>query len=161
MKKVSIIVIGAGNRGQKYARYARQHPDETEIVAVAEPREAYRTRFAEEYRLPPHRVYKTWQDVLKEEPFADAVIIATPDAHHEAPAIAFAGKGYNLLLEKPMAPTEKSCRRIVQAAIDNDILFAVCHVRRYTDYTQKIKGIIDSGAIGEVISIQLLEPVGY
>jgi predicted dehydrogenase len=37
----------------------------------------------------------------------------------------------------------------------------VCHVMRYTGYTQALKALVDSGAIGEIVSIQHLEPVGY
>ena len=92
---------------------------------------------------------------------ADAVIICTQDAMHAEPAVAFAKKGYAILLEKPMAPNEADCRRIVEAVKANGILFAVCHVMRYTRYTQMLKQVVDSGAIGEVVSLQHLEPVGY
>ena len=92
---------------------------------------------------------------------ADMVIVATQDAMHVDPALAFAAQGYAMLLEKPMAPNEADCQRIVQAVKANHILFGVCHVLRYTAYTQALKKIIDSGAIGEVVSIQHLEPVGY
>ena len=80
---------------------------------------------------------------------------------HTEPAIALAGKGYAMLLEKPMAPTEEECVRIVEAVKRAGILFGVCHVLRYTSYTQALKQVLDSGAIGQVISIQHLEPVGY
>ena len=38
---------------------------------------------------------------------------------------------------------------------------AVCHVVRYTIVTQKIKQLFDQGAIGDIVSVQRLEPVGY
>ena len=47
--------------------------------------------------------------------FADGVIIGTQDAMHVEPAVAFAEKGYQMLLEKPMAPDEAGCRTIVDA----------------------------------------------
>ena len=37
----------------------------------------------------------------------------------------------------------------------------VCHVLRYTPYTQTIKKLVDSGTLGKVINIQHLEPVGH
>lgn len=43
--------------------------------------------------------------------FADAVLICTQDRMHAEPAEAFAGLGYHILLEKPMAPDEAACRR--------------------------------------------------
>ncbi len=60
-----------------------------------------------------------------------------------------------------MAPTADECRRIVESALKNKVIFAVCHVLRYTDYTQKLKSLLSEGAIGRVINIQHLEPVGY
>jgi predicted dehydrogenase len=99
--------------------------------------------------------------MIARDRFGDAVIIATQDADHAEPAVAFAARKYNILLEKPMAPNEADCRRIVDAAVRNRIIFAVCHVLRYTQYTKKLKAIVDSGVIGEVVSIQHLEPVGF
>ena len=69
--------------------------------------------------------------------------------------------GYHILLEKPMAPNAADCRRIVAAAQANGVIFAVCHVLRYTTYTQKLKELVDSGRLGEIVSIQHLEPVGF
>jgi len=161
MKPVKLIVVGAGGRGTGYATYASEHPDRARIVGVAEPREYYRLRLADVHNIPSENVYTDWKDVAGRERFADAVIVATQDAMHAAPAIAFADKGYHILLEKPMAPNEEDCRRIVETAMKNGVIFAVCHVLRYTRYTQALRRMIDSGAIGEVVNIQHLEPVGY
>jgi predicted dehydrogenase len=92
---------------------------------------------------------------------ADAVLICTQDAAHAEPAIAFADLGYHVLLEKPMATTEADCRRIVEAVERADVAFAVCHVLRYTPYTALVKQVVDGGRLGEVVSVQHLEPVGF
>ena len=55
--------------------------------------------------------------------------------------------------------TSADCQEIVKVCNENKVLLAVCHVWRYTPQAQKIKEIIDSGSIGDVINIQLLEPV--
>lgn len=160
-KPVTAVIIGAGARGMTYARFAQEHPDRLQIVGVAEPRDWNRQTVASEYNLPAENVYSDWRALAERPRFADAVIIATQDAMHVEPAVAFARKGYAMLLEKPMAPTEEGCRQIVEAVKENGILFAVCHVLRYTRYTQMLKQVIESGAIGEVVSIQHFEPVGY
>lgn len=160
MKQVKLILVGAGDRGTRYAAYAAQHPDQLKIVAVAELRESYRRRAAETHGIAEEHVFADWRELIEHDIEADGVIIATQDALHKEPAVAFAGKGCHILLEKPMAPTEQDCREIVQAAEDAGVIFAVCHVLRYTDYTIKLKEIIDSGAIGEVVCMQHLEPVG-
>ena len=161
MNKIRLAVIGAGSRGTTYAAYAFKHSDELEIVGVAEPRDFYRRQMANWHLIPVGNVTHDWHDWLTREKFADAIIIATPDALHAEPAIAFAGLGYHLLLEKPMAPTELECRKIVEAVNRAGVMLAVCHVMRYTPYTRMLKQVLESGRIGEVVSVQHLEPVGY
>lgn len=161
MKPVKLIVLGAGSRGTTYAQYALENPDQAQVVGVAEPRTYHRQHLAEAHGIPAEHVFTDWKDVARRDKFADAVIIATQDAMHAEPAVAFADQGYHILLEKPMAPNEADCARIAHAAVDNGIMLAVCHIFRYVQYTQRIKALIGEGAIGEVVSIQHFEPVGY
>ncbi len=69
--------------------------------------------------------------------------------------------GYDILLEKPIAPTEKECREILDLAKKTARIVAVCHVLRYAPYFIKLKEIIDSGELGELISIQHMEPIEH
>ena len=158
---VKLLIVGAGSRGGGFAGYAAKYPDQAVVVGVAEPREFYRSRLAEAHRIPEANVFDDWQPAADRERFADAAVIATPDAVHAGPAVALANKGYHMLLEKPMATSEEDCRRIAAAAIDNGIIFAVGHVLRYTAYTRRLKSLVDSGSVGKVACIQHLEPVGY
>ena len=160
-KPVTAVVVGAGGRGANYAVFAHEHPERLRIVGVAEPKEYNRAHLAESHAIPPENVFSDWQELAARPRLADAVIIATQDTMHAGPAVAFARQGYAMLLEKPMAPNPADCRRIVQAVKENHNLFAVCHVMRYTAYTQKLKALVVSGLIGEVVSMQHLEPVGY
>jgi predicted dehydrogenase len=89
------------------------------------------------------------------------VIVATQDNAHAAPALAMIEKGYAVMLEKPMAPTEAECREIVKAATGKGVIFAVCHVLRYTTYYTKLKELVDSGVIGDIVTVRHLEPVCY
>lgn len=157
---VTIMIVGAGNRGTGYARNATA-TGKAKIVGVAEPRQHWRERMAKEYNIPEENVFTDWKDAAAAEKFCDAVVVSTQDSMHTEPAIAFANKGYHMLLEKPLAPTAEECEKICQAAIDNNIIFSVGHVLRYTPYTKKVKEIIESGVIGEVVSLQHLEPVTY
>jgi predicted dehydrogenase len=161
MKPVELIIAGAGDRGSVYSSYAKIRPKKAKVVGVAEPRDFYRERMVEEHDIPEENTFTDWKDMAKKDKFADAVIIATQDHMHKAPTLAFAKKKYHILLEKPMAPDEKSCKDITKAVKSKKIIFAVGHVLRYTRYTQKLKSLLDSGFIGEVMNIQRLEPVGY
>jgi len=156
-----LAVVGAGSRGRAYSEYALKYPERLVINAVAEPDEFRRNSFSRRFALSEDRRFSTWQDLLRRKPEVDAVLITTPDNDHVNPAVAFAEGGYNLLLEKPMAPDLDSCLRIVKAVEENKVLFGLCHVLLYTPHTRLIRQIIDSGEIGELISLQRLEPVGF
>jgi predicted dehydrogenase len=161
MAPISLAVIGAGQRGSGYARWALRHPDRACVVAVAEPREVRRTRFATEHGLAAGDAATDWQQLASRPKFADAVVICTQDRMHVEPAEAFAALGYHVLLEKPMAPDEAGCRRIVAAIEKAGVMLAVGHVMRYMPYTQAVKQIVDSGQLGDIMSVQHLEPVGF
>jgi len=162
MKPAKVIVIGAGSRGTTYSQYIRKHPEDAVVVGVADPVGFRRNLIAEMFDIPDERVWDDWAGPAQAPNLADVAIIATPDALHAEPAMALAEKGYHILLEKPMAPNEADCRRIIHAVHDRgDILFAVCHVMRYTRYTQVLKSVIEAGRIGEIVNVQHIEPVGY
>ena len=113
MPPITLLIIGAGNRGAGYATAAQLQPERVQVVGVAEPREHYRQSIAQTYGVPARNVFADWREAASRPRFADAVVIATPDALHVEPAIAFARLGYAMLLEKPMAPTAEDCQRIV------------------------------------------------
>ena len=161
MPPITLLIVGAGSRGKAYARYALEHPEQVRVIGVAEPREFFRTRMAQEHSVASENAVTDWQELVARPKFADAVVIATPDAQHRDPAVAFARQGYDILLEKPLAPDPESCQQIVDAVMANNNIFAVCHVLRYTPYTQRLKALVTSGLIGDIASIQHLEPVGY
>jgi hypothetical protein len=160
-KAVTAIVIGAGNRGTTYANYASKFPNQLKIVGVAEPRSNRNDRMAEKHNISKSNRFDTWEDVFKKPKMADAVIIATPDDMHYEPCMAALKAGYDILLEKPIAPTEKECRDILNLARKTGKIVAVCHVLRYAPYFVKMRELLQKGAIGEVISVQHLEPIEH
>lgn len=160
-KPVELLVIGAGSRGAGYATYAQRFPDRLRIAGVAEPRDWYRENLVRLYGIPHENAVRDWRELADRPRLADGVIIATQDAMHVEPTVAFAKKKYDILLEKPMAPDETGCRRIVKAVMDHGVTFAVCHVMRYTVYTRKLKELLAAGAVGEIVSIQHMEGVEF
>lgn len=160
-KPVTAITLGAGARGNVYGNYAVQYPDQLDIVGVAEPISIRIERYSKKHNIPAENQFKTWEDVFKKPKFADAVIISTPDNLHYGPCMQALKMGYDVLLEKPISPSEKECRDILQLAKKNGRIVAVCHVLRYAPYFIKLRELMNSGAIGEVISIQHLEPIGH
>lgn len=158
MTPVSLAIVGAGDRGSGYARWALAHPHLARIAAVADPAAERARPLAE---AGGARIFAGWRDLAAEDRIADAVVIATQDGDHAEPARTFAELGYHILIEKPLAPTEAECREIVAAAERAGVIFAVCHVLRYAPYTDTVRSVVRSGQIGEIVSVQHLEPVGF
>jgi len=162
---VTLLVIGAGNRGRRYSSWTTDptSPDcgRARVVGVAEPDPVRRSALASAHGIAAEHRFATWQDAAARPRLADAVLITTPDVEHVEPAVAFARLGYHILLEKPIAPTPEGCQRVVDAVREAGVLFAVAHVLRYTPYTSIVRDIVASGRLGEIVSVQHLEPVGF
>lgn len=161
MNPITAVVLGGGSRGVNYSNYSLLKPEELKIVAVAEPREDRRNQFAETFGVPREQVYSSWQELLEKPKMADVAFVCTLDQDHIGPAMAALEKGYHILLEKPMSNREQECIDIEAAAAKAGKHMAVCHVLRYTPFYQTIKGIIDSGEIGEVMVVSQIENVAY
>ena len=90
--KVTVLVVGAGARGEIYARYALEHPDRMQVVGVAEPREAYRQQFVAQHKIAPNNVFCDWQEAAAQPKMADVVLICTQDNMHQSRLSHSAGK---------------------------------------------------------------------
>lgn len=154
------IIIGAGMRALNYASYSTQHPEELQIVGVAEPNEERRMEVKRRFDIPDENCFDSWEKVFEREKFADAVFICTQDKMHYEPTMAAIEKEYHILLEKPMSPSPEECIKMAEAAEKKNVKVVVCHVLRYADFFVEIKKIILSGEIGDVVSMVHNENVG-
>ena len=160
MKKLKGIVIGAGSRGRCYSEEMLKLPEKFEIVGVAEPVDAKRNYMRDKFSIPEENCFKDWTEILEKEKFADFAIIATLDRMHYEPAMKAIELKYDLLLEKPVCPEAEECVKIDRAAKEHGVKVVVCHVLRYTAIFKKLKDIIDSGTLGNIVSINHEECVG-
>lgn len=154
------IVIGAGSRGaDAYAPWLLGRPDAGRIVGVAEPRTERLEAFSERFGVAPEGRFADWRDLLEGPRIADYAIVATPDALHLEPALAALSAGYAVLLEKPMAPSEADCERLVAAVEASGGLLQVCHVLRFAPLFEAVKQVLDAGELGDPVTIQHSENV--
>ncbi len=160
MKKFKVILIGAGSRGRCYTDIMHTMSEQFEVMAVAEPIESRRNYIKELHGIAEDMCFTDWRPLLGLGKIADMVIISTMDRDHFAPAMAAIDLGYDLLLEKPIAPTAEECRIITEHAQAKGVKVVICTVLRYTDIFIQLKDIIDSGRIGKVMSINHEECVG-
>ena len=160
MKKLTSVLIGAGNRGCIYADYSLVKPDELKIIAVVEPNDLRRKEAQIKYNIPSDRVFVNIDDFIKEKIQCDFVINATMDDLHYQTAKTLMENGYNILLEKPIVSNENELIELQNIAHDKGVKVIVCHILRYTKFYKKIKEIINSGLIGEISTIEVNEHVG-
>ncbi|MDU2197965.1 MAG: Gfo/Idh/MocA family oxidoreductase, partial [Peptostreptococcaceae bacterium] len=163
MDKVKFAVIGAGVRGTyAYAPYILEKSDLCEIVAVAETKKGRRDLFSQIYNLKEEFVFESAEKFFEYEKIADAVIITTNDDRHYNYAKSALEKGYHVLLEKPMANSLDGLVHLEELSEKyNDKVLMICYVLRYTQFFNKLKEIIDSKELGELVSIQHNENIGY
>lgn len=155
------IVIGYGGRGGLYGHFSTQMPDDLKIIGVAEPIEYRRKGAIDRHGITPGNTFTTWEHVFDRPKFADVVLICTPDNLHYEPVMAALEMGYDVLLEKPVAQTWEQCKAILDLANAKGRTVAICHVLRYAPYYVQLKNVIDTGMIGDVVSIQHMEPIQH
>ena len=157
MERKKIAVIGYGGRGGIYAEYALQYPEQFELVAISDVQE-HRLKAAEARGV---KAYKDYKELLNAGYDLDLVAISTQDAQHKEHAIYAMEKGYDLLLEKPIAPNLEDCLAVYECAKKHNRKVYVCHVLRYSKFYSTIKDIIDEGTLGDIVNIHALEGVGF
>ena len=159
MKKLSIACAGCGSRGRTYLTLAAEQ-EEFHIVAGADPvpeRVQYVKRISEN---PEFRSFTTAVELLKEEKLADVLLVSTQDEDHAGTCLKALEKGYDILVEKPIATNIEDVMAIEKLASNLGRRVMVCHVLRYTPFYRKVKEIIESGVLGEIVSVNMSEGVG-
>ncbi len=147
----SALLIGAGNRGQIFARYARKHG--LRLCAVADPDEHRRSAVARMHDIPAAMQFAGADEALSRPQMADGAIIATMDSLHEMPARKALEHGYHVMLEKPMALSADACRSLVELSQSSQRYLLICHVLRYTKFFRRIKTLLSEGIIGPIASL--------
>lgn len=160
MKKsdLRIGVIGSGGRGTILGQLAHRPGRGSRVVACCDVSPATLARNRDDYGSD---LFVTSEVGALLERELDAVIIATPDFLHEAQAVATLEQGLALYLEKPMALTIAGCDRILRAAVKTRARLYVGHNMRHMPFVQKMKSLIDGGAVGEVKACWVRHFVGH
>lgn len=141
-----IGIIGAGHYGEAHAQAIAELNGAVVAAASrtnAEALAAFTARYG--------GVGYTDSADLLSDPAVDVVVIATPHHLHTQIAIAAAGAGKHILLEKPMAPTLAECEQIASAAREAGVSLMLGHVNHFVPAYRVAKAILESGEMGEVV----------
>lgn len=161
--RVTFSVVGLGGRASAYLSALQElYPNEHQVVAVADPDPVKQARARNDYGLQDNQIFDTDLDLMEQPRLSDVAIVATQDKLHLRDIRGLLAKGYDLILEKPVATTLEELQEI--AAVSKsfpDQMVSVCHVLRHTVFFGEIRRILESGRFGPVVSIQHNENIGY
>ena len=142
-------IIGAGQMGAVHAA-AIDAVSEAQLIAVADVDAKRADILAGEHGL--QYVFTDYNHLLALRN-VDAVVIATPDQLHCEPAVASSNAGKHVLLEKPIATNLRDADRIIASSKAANVKLAIGHCSRYDTTHTAIKEQIETGSLGDVMSI--------
>ena len=156
---LSLAFVGCGARGFTYAQLAARQPDRYRIVAGADPAPERVERIRAVSANPHFRGFANGATLLAAGKLADVLVIATQDHGHFDPCRQGLRLGYHILLEKPIATRVEQVLEVERLAEQTGRRVMVCFVLRFAAFYRKVKEIIDSGRLGEIVGVQASEGV--
>lgn len=159
---IDVAIIGMGGRGwDAYGRALKQLTDRARIVAIADLDPKKRQEAGKELGVAEEFRFASAEEMLQRDRLADVMLVCSQDQQHVGHAIPAMEKGYHILMEKPISPYPEECKRLLEVARRTGSKVAVGHVLRYSPFYRKIKEIIGSGILGELMVVQGIENVAY
>ena len=151
-------IIGCGDVCEVKSAPAMYKLPGSKVVAVMRRNAEKAADFARRHGVPKY--YDNAAGLIA-DPEVNAVYIATPPDAHLSNALQVAAAGLPAYVEKPMARTYAECMEMNAAFEQAGLPLFVAYYRRYLPNFVKIKSLLEDGAIGEVLSvdIQLIKPV--
>lgn len=144
---IGIGVIGYGYWGPNLVRNFWE-TDGAQVIAVSDLNEERlllaKSRYPAVHTTIDHKALLT-------NPEIDAVAIATPVATHHDLALRALRAGKHVFVEKPLAQTSQQASELIREAQQQNLVIHVDHTFVYTGAVRKIKELVDSGEVGEVL----------
>lgn len=144
--------IGCGAVAEKKSGPAFFTVEKSEVVAVMSRTEAHARSYAERHGVP---TYYTDAQALINDERVDAVYIATPPSTHATYAIMAMKAGKAVYVEKPLAANYEDCIRVCRISEQTGVPCFVAYYRRQLPYFQKVKSLVEEGAIGTPLAAQI------
>jgi predicted dehydrogenase len=123
----------------------------SEVLAIASRSRESAEDAASVLGIP--RPYGSYRELL-EDPDVEAVYIPLPNHLHPEWTKAAAAAGKHVLCEKPLATTSDEAREMIEASSQAGVLLMEAFMYRLHPMWQKVKELVDSGAVGQVRSVQ-------
>lgn len=144
---MNIAVVGLGYWGPNLVRNFLQSSLVEGVFCY--DKDSKRVSYIKE-KFPMVGIFSSYEEVLSAS-YIDAVVIATPVSTHFPLAKKALEHGKNVLCEKPLTGNLKEAEELVELSKKMDKILMVDHTFVYTGAVQKLKEIIDSGELGELL----------
>jgi predicted dehydrogenase len=152
-KILSIAVIGCGARGLVYSELAAEMKDKFKIVAAADPVKERVEKIKKLADKDSFKAFESADELFTQPRLADILIVATQDGSHFANCKKAIELGYDILLEKPVATRPVEIFELEKYAQNKKSRVMVCYVLRFNPAYIKVKEIISSGMLGDIVSM--------
>ena len=148
-RKVNWGIIAAGGIARRRTLPAMKDVPNAVITGIMDKNQKVLDEISEEYKITD--TYTEEQELLN-NPQIEAVYVASPVCFHKKQALEVLHAGKSLLLEKPLAMNEEDAREIVQTALKKEQTAGVAMVMKHHPAHRKMKKLIESGVIGDIVS---------
>lgn len=142
--------VGTGWWGSELAKAAASIPDKIRIAGFYSLDETACRQLSEQHG---GAVFPSLESILGDSN-VQAVALATPHSQHASQVVAAASAGKHVFVEKPLALDVESARRAAQACATHKRILAVGHNRRLMPGTRKLRELVDSGRLGQVLHVE-------
>lgn len=160
-KIVTVSIIGLGGRGgEAYGRYLVEQKEKFQITNVCDINPVRLQKYGDLFGVDAQNRFDD-EDAFFAEKRSDVLFVTTQDQLHIRMAKRALNLGYDLVLEKPISDKAEELRELSELAHKTGRKIMVCHVLRYTVMMRKLKEVLNSGAIGRLISIDHTENVVF
>lgn len=151
MKKVRYGIIGFGAFAERAIMPAIRAAKNSELVAIQKRSLDAARGKAEQYSIP---YYFDSVERLVSSEAVDAVFIVSGNAQHHRETIAAASAKKHVLVEKPMAVNHQQAKEMIDACLHHGVKLMVGHMLRFSPLIRRMREIVQSGSIGEIIYAQ-------
>lgn len=158
---LTISILGLGVRGANaYGKYIHQARKDCRIVAICDVDKEKLDYFSNVFEVDASNVFSD-AEVFFEQKRSDVLIIATPDNTHLRFARWALELGYHLFLETPVSDDPSALKELSYLADETGKVVMLANVLRYSASIKKLKELIDEEKIGQLVSIDYTENVGF
>jgi predicted dehydrogenase len=152
MSVIRVAILGQGRSGRDiHGAYLSKDTEHYRIVAVVDELEERRTRARSEYGC---EAFATPDELIGRDDL-DLIVNASFSKFHAPLSLKFLEAGYNVLCEKPLASRVADVDRLIAAAAASGRMLAIFQQSRFAPYFQKVKEVIGSGALGDIVQISI------